>query len=214
MCGGGRRRAKILPCGKVQKIKRCRGDRVGKGGEKMLIHFQPTLIKSNHRWQLTIVLEVYKVSLRAWFLMKWSTSSTKGPNDTRSPIRLLKYNKDPLSQINVFLFSQSLPFWKCVSNHSSLFLDLLLLYPGPAVNCGGRTKKSFMWKEKKKGKKAPWVQCSLFLSLSFSVTVNILKETKRKDQHPFQSSKGILEIKEEILENGFVSVCFPTDCHW
>lgn len=40
----------------------------------------------------------------------------------------------------------------------------------------------------------------------FLCPVNILKETKGKDQHSFQWSKDILEIKEEILENGFVSV--------
>lgn len=54
------------------------------------------------------------------------------------------------------------------------------------------------------------MQCSLSF---FHITVTLLKETKGKDQPPFQQSKGILEIKEEILENGFVSVCLPVDCH-
>lgn len=154
---------------------------------------------------------VYKVGLKAPFMIKSSTSSTKVTNDKARSIRLLKHNKGPLSQINVFLFSQSLPLWKYVSNHSSLFLDLLLLSPGPSVNCGGGTMKSFMWKKKKR--KLP-VCSALSLSLLFYITVNILKETKGKDQPLFQWSKGILEIKEEILENGFVYVYLSSDCHW
>lgn len=67
--------------------------------------------------------------------------------------------------------------------------------------------KSFMWKKKKENS---LMQCSLSF---FHITVTLLKETKGKDQPPFQQSKGILEIKEEILENGFVSVCLPVDCH-
>lgn len=72
--------------------------------------------------------------------------------------------------------------------------------------------KSFKWK-KKKEKKRKLPGCSA-LSLFFYVTVNILKETKGKDQPPFQWSKSILEIKEEILENGVVSVfqLNVTDC--
>lgn len=123
------------------------------------------------------MLWVYKVGLKAPFLIKSSTSSTKVTNDKASPIRLLNYNKDPLSQINVFLFSQSLPLWNYVSNHS-LFLDLLLLSPGPSVNCGGGTMKSFMWTKKRK--------LSVFNALSpFLYHCEHTKRNKRKGSTPF-----------------------------
>lgn len=150
--GVGVAEEKNTSLGKASKNKKGGRELSRERGDKTLIHFLLTLIKSSHSWQPTIVSWVYKVSIKAPFPIKSSTSSTNSTEDKASPIRLLKCNRDPPSQINVFLFHQSLPLWKCVSNHSSLFLDLLLLSSGPAVNCGGGTMKPFMWKKKKERK--------------------------------------------------------------